>query len=147
MSTKTVSPVIAVENKADKPVETVTINVPKPVAGMIVTPVTIVEETEIAAILHKATDSVINLAFTLQEDYENASQYRKDALQDAAVMFLKAECSKAIARWDNLVSKMTKTPRYKTSTREQVEISLRDNPKFKPFYTVAVKAASIKKQL
>lgn len=109
--------------------------------------VTIVESSEVAAILHKSTDSVIKLAFTLQEDYENESQYRRDALQDAAVMFLKAECSKAIARWDNLVSKMTKTPRYKTSTREQVEVSLRDNPKFKPFYSVAVKAATIKKQL
>lgn len=109
--------------------------------------VNIVTETEIAAILHKSTDNVIKLAFSLQDDYENESQYRRDALQDAAVMFLKAECSKAISRWDNLVSKMTKTPRYKNSTREQTEISLRDNPKFKPFYNVAVKAATVKKQL
>lgn len=109
--------------------------------------VTVIESKEIAAILHKSTDEIITLAFGLQDDYENISQYRRDSLQDAAVMFLKAECQRAIGRWDNLVTKMSKTPRYKTSTREQVETSLRDNPKCKPFWAIAQKAVAIRKQL
>jgi hypothetical protein len=109
--------------------------------------VTIVDGKESAVIIHNATESIIKLAFSLQDDYENESQYRRDSLQDAAVMFLKAECARAISRWDNLVTKMSKTPRYKTSTREQVEASLKDNPKCKPFWTIAQKAATIKKQI
>src|SRR4051812_18732426 len=79
--------------------------------------VTVESGKESAAILYVSTTKAIELAFTLQDSYDNPSQYQRDALQDASVMFLKAQCQRAIAQWDNLVTKMTKLQKYQSMTR------------------------------
>lgn len=108
-------------------------------------PVTIVVDKESAAILRIETVKVISLAFSLQEQYDNASQYQKDALQDAAVMFLKSQCQRTIATWDNLVTRFGKTKKYENVGRLEIEKSLKDNPKTRPFWNAAEKAIAIKK--
>lgn len=134
MATKTVVPVVEVS----KQVEASKLEEVK---------VTIETGKEIAAILYSSTDKVINLAFELQDSYENQSQFRRDALHDASVMFLKAQCQRSIAQWDNLVSKMTKVQKYQAMTRQQIEEQLKIHPKFAPFYKVAQRAAQIKNTL
>lgn len=109
--------------------------------------VSIEESKEVAAILYTQTDKIIALAFTLQDSYENASQYRRDALHDASVMFLKAQCQRMIGQWDNLVSKMTKLQKYSAMPRPQIEAALKIHPKYKPFWEVCVKATGIKNTL
>lgn len=131
MSTTTVNPVVN-QKKEDKLTEV---------------KVTVIEGQEQAIIVNDSTVKVINLAFGLQDDYENESQYRRDSLQDAAVMFLKAECNRVIARWDNLVTKLSKTPKYKSVGRDKVEEAAKDNPKCKPFYNAAQRAITIRLQL
>lgn len=109
--------------------------------------VTIEESKESAAILYKTTEQAISLAFGLQDSYDNASQFQRDALQDASVMFLKAQCQRAIGQWDNLVTKMTKLQKYQSMTRTQVEDALKIHPKCAPFYKTALKAVDIRKNL
>lgn len=131
MSTSTVTPTISLKDK-----ET-----------LAEVKVSVIKEKEIAAVLYLETDKLMDLAFTLQDAYESKPEHRKDALQAAAVMFLKAECSRAIAKWDNLVTAASKTPRYASANREEIAKSLKDNLKAKPFWTIAQKAIEIKKQL
>jgi hypothetical protein len=109
--------------------------------------VTIIPDQEIAAILTIQTDKIIKQAFSLQEDYDNESQFRRDALHDASILFLKASCQRAINTWDNLVTKHSKLTRYRNVGREQVEASLRDNPKTRPYFQTAQKATAIKNAL
>lgn len=109
--------------------------------------VTVIEEKEVAAILTVDTDKAITLAFGLQELYDNPSQYRRDALQEASVMFLKATCARTIAQWDNLVTRFSKTQKYKNVGRVEVEAKLKSNPKTRPIWNVAEKAINIKKSL
>lgn len=109
--------------------------------------VTVEEGKEIAQILYVNTSKVLDLAFSLQEAYENQSQFKRDALHDASIMFLKAQCQRAIGQWDNLVSKMTKVQKYSNMTRTQVESALKIHPKFKSYYDLATKAAQIKNGL
>lgn len=106
-----------------------------------------VAENESAAILYKSTEKIITLAFELQDSYENASAFQKDALHDASVMFLKAQCQRTIAQWDNLVSKMTKVQKYQAMTRQQIENELKTHPKFAPYYKTSVRANAIKASL
>jgi len=109
------------------------------------TKVTIEEGKEVAAILYTTTSKAIELAFSLQDSYDNQSQFQRDALQDASVMFLKASCQRAIGQWDNLVTKMTKLQKYQAMTRVQVEDALKIHPKCAPFYKTMLKAVEIKK--
>jgi len=109
--------------------------------------VTIVVEKEIAAILTVDCDKAITAAFGLQELYDNPSQYRRDALQAASDMFLRAQCARAIAQWDNLVTRFSKTQKYKNIGRVEVESKLKDNPKTRPIWNVAEKATAIKARL
>lgn len=106
-----------------------------------------VGENEFAAILHNATEKLMITAFELQDSYENQSSFTKDALHDAAVMFLKAQCQRSISQWDNLVSKMTKVQKYSAMTRKQIEDDLKTHPKFAPYYKIAIRAAGIKNSL
>jgi len=134
MSTKTVTPVVnqtQTETSKDKLTQV---------------PVTITEN-EIATILYKTTESVLNLAFDLQDDYDNPSLFQKDALQDAAVMFLKAQCQRAIGKWDSIVNQATKLQKYSTMNRSQVEDALKIHPKCVTFYKAMQKAVEIKKTL
>ena len=130
-SVKTVTPVVS-EKKEEK-LEQVT--------------VTVVADKEVAAILLVDTDKAINLAYGLQDLYDNPSQYRRDALQEASTMFLRAQCARAIAQWDNMVTRFTKTPKYKNIGRVEVEQKLKDNPKTRPIWNIAAKAIEIKKNL
>jgi len=131
MSTSTVTPTVSLKDK-----ET-----------LVEVKVSIIKEKEVAAILYLETDKLMDLAFTLQDAYESKPEHRKDALQAAAVMFLKTECARSIAKWDNLVTAASKTPRYADTPRPKIEESLKDNLKAKPFWTIAQKAIAIKKQL
>lgn len=131
-ATQTVNPVVSQQEVTEKLTEV---------------KVTVIEDKEIAAILHADTDKVISLAFSLQDTYENASQYRKDALQEASVMFLKAQCARTVAQWDNLVTRFSKTMKYRNVGRIVVEQKLKDNPKTRPIWNLAAKAIEIKKSL
>lgn len=97
--------------------------------------------------LHDQTEKILTLSFDLQDSYENQTAYAKDALHDAAVMFLKAQCQRSIAQWDNLVSKMTKVQKYSAMNRQQIEDALKQHPKFSPFYKTAERASVIKASL
>lgn len=109
--------------------------------------VTIETGKESAAILYVSTEKIISQAFELQDAYENPSQYQRDALHDAAVMFLKAQCQRSIATWDNLVSKMTKVQKYSAMTRQQIEDALKVHPKFAVYFKTAQKAVAVKNSL
>ena len=128
-------------------VKTVTPVVSEVKANLTEVKVTIEENKEVAAILYLTTDKVLELAFSLQDSYENQSQFKRDALQDASVMFLKASCQKAIGQWDNLVTKMTKLQKYQSMTRTQVEDALKIHPKCSPFYKTMLKAVDVKKTI
>ena len=113
--------------------------------------VTVIPDKEIAAILHKDTVTLLQKSFGLQKNaanpYDNESQYIKDALLEASLMFVKAQAQKTIGTWDNLVTKFSKTQRYINLGRAKVEEALRDNPKTRPYYQDMLKAVEIKKQL
>lgn len=122
-------------------------NVSSVAPKLIQTTVTVVEGTETAAILFTNTEKVIALAFSLQDSYENASIFQKDALHDASVMFLKAQCQRCIATWDNAVTKASKMQKYQSMTRKQVEDALSIHPKVQVLYKTMLKAVAIKKDL
>lgn len=130
-----------VETKTVTPVQ------PTPTSTLTEVKVTVEEGKETAQILYINTDKILALAFSLQEAYENESQFKRDALHDASIMFLKAQCQRAIGQWDNFVSKMTKVQKYSSMTRIQVESALKIHPKYKSMFDLAVKAAQIKNGL
>lgn len=132
MSTTTVNPVAVKETEVSKMEEV---------------KVTIVKDSETAAILTISTTQAIKLAFSLQDSYDNESQFQRDALAEASVLFLKAQCQRAIGTWDNLVTKFSKTQRYRNMGREKIEQSLKDNPKTKPYWLNCQKAVAIKAQV
>lgn len=132
MSTATVQAVTPVQQKEQKLTEV---------------KVSIETGKENAAILYEATTKVIAQAFDLQDSYENPSQFQKDALHDASIMFLKAQCQRSIATWDNLVSKMTKVQKYQAMTRQQIEDQLKIHPKFQTYHKTAIKALAVKNSL
>lgn len=109
--------------------------------------VTIIDGKELATISHLATAKMYEQVFSLQDDYDNVSQYIKDSSLDAAKLFVARECQRAISQWDNLVTKISKTTRYINTGRNEVEKALQSNPKTKGFYAVAVKATMIKNAL
>ena len=134
MSTSTINPVVATEkNKVEE--------------KLIETKVTVIEGKETAVIAHVAAIKFFTLAFSLQEDYENESQFIKDSMIDASRMFLRAECARSVSKWDNLVTKASKMQRYKNVGREKIDLQLRDNPKCRAIYQTAKKAAEYKAQL
>lgn len=105
-------------------------------------------ENESAAIISTDAVKVIATAFELQDDYDNASMFQRDALAAGAVLFLKAEIARAISQWDNLVTKMSKTTRFRNRyTREQLDKFLRTNPKCKELWKRAELAAKLKASL
>ena|ERR1700742_14532 len=112
-----------------------------------IVPVTIETGKEQAAILHLATTQVIEKAFKLQEDYENPSQFQRDALHDASIMFLKYRCQQAIQQWDNLVTKFSKTTKYRNLGRVEVEARLKIHPKTVSFFRRMQEATAIKNSL
>jgi hypothetical protein len=110
--------------------------------------VTIAEGKEVAAILTVDTDKYFRLAFELEYDQENESASTKVNAETAAKNFLAAKCNTTISAWVNLVKKFAATPKYRnTHTYAEVEEILKDNPRVKFMYIVAVKAAQIKKSL
>lgn len=130
MATETINPVVS--QKPDEKLEKVTVTI---------------ADGEIAAILTSATEKVIKTAFELQDDYDNPSQYQRDALHDAAVMFLKAQCLRYIGQWDALVTKMSKVTKYRNVGRQKLEDTLKVHPKCKDFWNRAQKATLIKANL
>lgn len=113
--------------------------------------VTVIPNKEIAAILHIDCVSLLKRGFELQKNaanpYDNESQYIKDALLEASLMFVKTQAQKTIGTWDNLVTKFSKTQRYINVGRDKVQEALRDNPKTRPYYQDMLKAVEIKKAL
>ena len=109
--------------------------------------VTVIEDKEQAAIVTMQTVSLIEQAYKLQSDYENPSMFQKDALHDAAAMFLRAQCAKHIQFWDNLVTRFSKTTKYRNMTRIAVEDALKIHPKTKDFWQTCQKAVVIKATL
>lgn len=135
-------------NAGNTPVQTVTPVVPeKKEDKLIETKVTVIEGKEHAAILTDSTVKMLALAFTLQSVEESDSLYQKFSLETAASMFLKQECRATVSRWDNLVTKFSKTSKYRDKGRVEIEKSLRDNPKTRPYASMADKANAILKSL
>lgn len=142
MASKTIVPVqSAVEVKQESEVKT------GDNTNIEIVNVTIEKDKESAVILFLATSKVIEQAFKLQDDYENPSQFQRDALHDASIMFLKYRCQQAIQQWDNLVTKFSKTTKYKNMGRADVEERLRIHPKTVAYYKRMQQAVSIKSQL
>lgn len=128
---ETVKPVASQESAAEK-LEKVTVTV---------------AEGEVAAIISADAVKLITAAYGLQDDYDNESMFQRDALAHGALLFLKAEVQRAIGQWDNLVTKMSKTTRYRNRyTREQLDKFLRTHPKCKDIYKRAAMAATLKAQ-
>jgi hypothetical protein len=125
---KTVTPLQS-ENKESKLVQTT---------------VTIEDGKETAVILMNQAVKNIELAYTLQTQYDNPSMYQKDAIQDGTLLFLKTQCQRAIGQWDNAVTKASKMQKYQSMGRPQVESALKIHPLFKPLWDVCQKAVAIK---
>jgi hypothetical protein len=108
------------------------------------TTVTVIENKETAVVVSNQAVKNIELAFTLQTQYDNASMYQKDVLHDGTLLFLKAQCQRAIGQWDNAVTKASKMQKYQSMGRPQVEAALKIHPLFKPLWDVCQKAVAIK---
>lgn len=135
--TESVTPVAASTDKTEK-LESVT--------------VTIVPEKEVAVILTQETQKFINQCFDLQKraadnPYDNPSQFRRDALHEAMVAYLKTYCARVIGTYDNLVTKFSKTAKYYGVGRDKIEQDVRDNQRTKHFYENMKIAVAIKQQL
>lgn len=104
-------------------------------------------DKEQVQIIYTPTAQLLQVAFSLQDQYENPSVFNRDALHDASVMFLKASCQRVISHWDAFVNKATKMQKYSTMSRPQIEDALKIHPKYKSEWDMVVKATAIKKQL
>lgn len=113
------------------------------------TPVTVSIEAdkEQVQIIYTPTAKLLAIAFSLQDDYEHDSQFNRDAIHDASIMFLKAQCARVIQRWKSLVNKAMDMQKYSTMTKPQVEAALQIHPKYKNDWQRCAKAVAIKKQL
>ena len=111
---------------------------------MIQVNVTVIEDKEQALVVFNQTIEALTVAFSLQDDFLNESAYLKHAIQSAAVLFLKAECTARISKWQNLCGTMTGVQEYLKMTRPQVEAALKIHPKYSKLWKLAEKAIQIK---
>lgn len=126
----TVTPVLATENK-----DTVKMTEVK---------VTVIEGKEFVAILSNEVSPYIKAAFKLQDSHDNESTFQRDALMDGAILVFKTTCQRAIGTWDNLVTKMSKLPKYGKYGRPELENLLKTHPKCKDIWLAAKQAAEHK---
>ena len=109
--------------------------------------VTLEPDKEFAQILYNSTADVLKIAFSLTENYENESVFKRDALHDGSVLFLKATCARCISQWDSLITKMSKLQKYSAMGRPAVDMALQIHPRYKDMWELCRKATLIKAQL
>ena len=136
-----------VTNMADNTVTVQTTETDKAKPKLTEVKVMLETETELAAVIFKQTAEVLQVAYTVQDDWTSKSAYNRAAMHSAAIMFLKSECTARISKWTNLVSAMTGVQQYSLMNRGQVEAALKIHPKYQKLWKLAEKALAIKATL
>src|SRR6476646_6356111 len=78
---------------------------------------TTVAKDQDVLIVNDATVSLLDKAYTMQDNFENESKCRRAFVLDAVRSHVKAECSRLIAAWDSAIAKTSKL--HPTKNREE----------------------------